>query len=61
MLPVLFLPVVVPVIISAVEASARVMAGEPWDNLSVWLQVLVAFDVIFVVVSSLVFEYVLEE
>ncbi|MDO8532896.1 MAG: heme exporter protein CcmB [Dehalococcoidia bacterium] len=61
MLPVLFLPVVVPVVISAVEASARVMAGEPWSNVSVWLQVLVAFDVIFVVVSSLVFEYVLEE
>ncbi len=57
----IMLPVLLPVIISAVEASARVMAGEPWDNLSVWLQVLVAFDVIFVVVSSLVFEYVLEE
>ncbi|MBI4308425.1 MAG: heme exporter protein CcmB [Chloroflexi bacterium] len=61
MLPVLFLPIIVPVVISAVEASGRVLAGEPWANLAVWLQVLVAFDVIFVVVSSLVFEYVLEE
>lgn len=61
MLPVLFLPVVVPVVISAVEASGRVLAGEPWANLAVWLQVLVAFDVIFLAVCSLVFEYVLEE
>ena len=61
MLPILFFPIVIPVIIAAVKASGLVLAGEPWGSLSPWLQVIVAFDVIFLVVSSLVFEFIIEE
>ena len=60
-LPILFLPVVVPVIISAVKASGLALAGEPWGEMSSWLQIMAAFDVIFLVVSFLVFGYVVEE
>jgi heme exporter protein B len=60
-LPVLFLPVVVPVIISAVEASRLALAGEPWGKLASWLQIIGAFDVIFLVVSYLIFAFVIEE
>lgn len=60
-LPILFLPIVVPVIISAVKASGLALAGEPWRELSSWLQIIGAFDVIFLVVSYLVFAYVIEE
>ena len=60
-LPILFLPIVVPVIISAVKASGLALSGEPWSELSSWLQVIVAFDVIFLVVSFLVFAFVIEE
>ena len=61
MLPVLFLPVVVPVIVSAVKATGPVLAGAPWADMLTWLQILIAFDVIYLVVATLVFEYVIEE
>lgn len=61
MLPILFFPIVIPVIIAAVKATELVLAGESWSSLSSWLQVMAAFDIIFVVVSSLVFEFIIEE
>ena len=60
-LPILFLPIVVPVIVSAVKASGLALSGEPWSSLSSWLQIIVAFDAIFLVVSFLVFTFVIEE
>ena len=61
LLPILFLPVVVPVIIAAVEATAVALDGRPWSDMSTWLQVMIAFDVIFLVISTLVFEFITEE
>lgn len=60
-LPILFLPVVVPVIISAVKASALALAGESWSGMASWLEIIAAFDVVFLTVSYLVFDYVIEE
>jgi heme exporter protein B len=60
-LPILFLPIITPVIISAVKASALVLGGSGWSGLTSWLSILVAFDVIFLVVPFLVFPYVIEE
>jgi heme exporter protein B len=60
-LPILFLPVVVPVIISAVKASGLALSGESWGALASWLQILGAFDAIFLVVSFWVFNYLIEE
>ncbi len=60
-LPILFLPIVVPVIISAVEASGLALSGEPWGALSSWIGIMAAFDAIFLVVSFLVFNFVIEE
>ena len=60
-LPILFLPVVVPIIISAVKASGLALAGESWSGLSSWLQIIGAFDAIFLVVSFWVFAFVIEE
>jgi heme exporter protein B len=61
MLPILFLPVVVPVIVSAVKATGPILAGMPWGEISTWLQIMVAFDIIYLVIATLVFEYVIEE
>jgi heme exporter protein B len=61
MLPILFLPIVVPVIIAAVGATELVLSGQSWSRLTSWLQVMAAFDIIFLVASSLVFEFVIEE
>ena len=52
---------VVPVIVSAVKATGPVLAGMPWGEISTWLQIMVAFDIIYLVVATLVFEFVVEE
>lgn len=61
MLPVLFFPIVLPVVISAVQMTGMSLQGDSWSTMFRWLQLVIAFDVIFLVVSSLTFEYVLEE
>ena len=61
MLPILFFPIATPVIIAAVKASEVILNAGAWETLSPWLQILVAFDVIFMVISALVFEFVVEE
>ena len=60
-LPILFLPVVVPVIISAVKATSEALGGGGWSDITSWLAILGAFDVIFMVVSFWVFPFIVEE
>ncbi len=61
MLPILLLPVIIPVIVSAVKATSLVITGGSWGDISVWLQIIVAFDIIYAVVATLVFQFVVEE
>jgi heme exporter protein B len=61
MMPVLFLPTVIPVIIAAVKATETVLSGESWADMLVWLNIIIAFDIIYLVVSTLVFEQVIRE
>ena len=61
MLPILFLPVAVPVIVAAVKATAPVLAGRPWPDMLTWLQIIIVFDIIYLVIATLVFEFVVEE
>lgn len=60
LLPLLLFPMLVPVLLSAAEASASMMAGDPMREAGAWVQLLVTFDVIFVVASVFAFEYVIE-
>ena len=61
MLPLLLLPMTIPVIIAAVESTSMILDGDPQGQLGQWWQILLAFDVIFLVISSLLFGSVLEE
>ncbi|MBI2845274.1 MAG: heme exporter protein CcmB [Chloroflexi bacterium] len=61
MLPILLFPVVVPVVIAAVKATEVVFGGRDLSSVADWLRILIAFDVIFTVVSFLTFEYVISE
>ncbi len=61
LLPILFFPLVVPVIIAAVKATGRVIKGDPMMQFAGWLKLLTAFDIIFLVISFLTFEFVIEE
>jgi heme exporter protein B len=61
MLPILLFPLVLPALIAAVKLTAGVLDGQPWGEIRNWMELLVGFDVIFVVISYLAFEYVIEE
>jgi heme exporter protein B len=61
MLPVLLFPVIVPLVISAVKATEDVLSGGGGMEGPPWMSLLAGFAVIFLVVSTLTFEYVLEE
>jgi len=61
MLPILLFPIEVPVILSAVNATASALAGQNWNAISGWLKILAGFDLIFLLVCFVTFEYVLEE
>jgi heme exporter protein B len=60
-LPLLTFPLLVPLVIAAVKASAALLGEGGADEARVWVQVLIAFDVIFVVAGALLFEHVLRE
>lgn len=59
MLPVLQIVLTMPMIIAAVGATARVL--DDGDPGTLYVELVAAFDIIFLVVSYLVFEYVVEE
>lgn len=61
LLPVLLLPVAVPVLLSSVEATGIILRDEGDRFLFSWLRILIVFDFVYLVVSYLLFEYVLED
>lgn len=60
MFPILLLPLSVPVFIGAVESTRGVFNGDPLSLYLDWIRLLIVFDLIFVVVSFWVFEFVLD-
>src|SRR6266702_2488644 len=59
LLPLLIFPLIVPVVIGAVRATGALMV--PAANEPPWLGLITAFDVIFLSISMLTFEFVIEE
>lgn len=61
LLPILMLPVTMPLLIAAVSATAGILDGLPLAAVGAQLQLLGAFDILFVTASVLLFDFVLEE
>lgn len=61
MLPLLMLPLVVPLFIGGVRTTARLLADRPIADVAQWLNLMLGFDLVFLVVGWLVFEYAVEE
>lgn len=61
LLPILLFPVVVPVLVAAVEASGKFLQELPVAEAMPWINLLIVFDVIFVAVAFMVFDFVVEE
>ena len=61
MLPALFFPVIIPVIIGAVEATGGLLASDDDASIVRWTAFLAVFDAVFLVVCPAVFGVILEE
>ena len=61
MLPVLLLPLAVPALIAAVQATGGLVEGATLGEVGGWVRLLVVYDLIIVAVSMLTFGYVVEE
>ena len=61
LLPILLFPLAVPVLIAAVKGSSGFLQGLVWSDILPWLNLLVAYDVIFIALAFMVFDYVVEE
>lgn len=60
MFPILMLPLAVPVLIAAVQATAGILQGSPWAQYGSWISLLAVFDLIFIVIAFWTFEFILE-
>ena len=61
MLPVLLFPIVAPAMIAAVKATGGILDGQPFSEIAHWLRLLAVFDVVFLAISFMTFDYVVEE
>ena len=61
MLPLLFLPVVTPLIMAAVESTSHIVNDSSWPEIYQWIQLAIAFDIAFIVVSAFIFQQILED
>jgi heme exporter protein B len=61
MLPILLLPLAIPALIAAVNATGGLVEGGTLAEAGGWIRLLVVYDLVIVAVSMLVFGYVVEE
>ncbi|HVN14110.1 MAG TPA: heme exporter protein CcmB [Anaerolineales bacterium] len=61
LLPILLFPVVLPVLIAAVKASNGYLTGTDMSEIMPWLNLLIVYDVVFIALAFMTFEFVVEE
>ncbi len=61
LLPLMLFPVIVPILINAVEATSIILNGGDYTGLKLPVTIMSVFTVVFGTVSYLLFEYVLED
>lgn len=61
LLPIAMLPVALPIILAAVRASTGVLTGSEAENWQGWVNLLILINIIYLGLSLLLFEYVIEE
>ncbi|MEJ2262996.1 MAG: heme exporter protein CcmB [Anaerolineales bacterium] len=61
LLPILLFPVILPVLLGAVKASGFFLEGREMSDIWPWINLLITYDVIFIAIAFMVFDYVVEE
>lgn len=60
LLPILLLPLQVPVLIACVQSTSAILAGAPLSDSRLWIEVLLAFDVMFTTVAAALYDRLME-
>ena len=61
MLPILLYPLLIPIVIGVVRMTGQVLAGEPLSEMVNWIGLTVSFDIIYIGVSIMTIDHILEE
>lgn len=61
LLPVLLFPISIPILLAAVKSTTHLINSSSIIEALPWIKILTGFDIIFLVLSSLLFEYVVED
>ena len=61
LLPLLLFPMLIPLLVGAVESTSALLTGDLLGNRGTWIRLLLVFDLIFLVACVLAFDYVIEE
>jgi len=61
LLPILYFPVIIPVLINSINITASILSGSSLSENGSSLQLLIAFDIIFLAAGILLYEYIIEE
>lgn len=61
LLPILYFPIIIPVLINSINITASILSGSTLSENGSSLQLLIAFDIIFLAAGVLLYEYIIEE
>ena len=61
MLPILLYPLIVPIAIGSVQLTGQVLDGKPLADMMNWVGLILCFDIIFISVSIMTIDHILEE
>ncbi len=61
MLPILLYPLLVPIVIGSVRMTSLLLAGKPLSSMINWLTLTACFDIIYIGVSIMTIDHILEE
>jgi len=61
LLPILLFPVVIPLLIAAVQASGGILNDIPAVEIQPWINMLIAYDVILIATAYMLFDFIVEE
>ena len=61
LLPILLFPLIIPVMIAAVKGSTGFLQAVAIADILPWLNLLIVYDVVFIAVAFMVYDYIVEE
>ncbi len=61
LLPIVMLPMALPIILTAVKSSTAILNAAPTDDWMGWFQLLCVINLVYLIASYLLFDYIVEE